>query len=71
MATEVQTITKELAAAARRRKTAEATAEQWREKGYALIVAGYDAGIPKQVLAREAGLTRQTVYTILLKAGRG
>jgi len=33
------------------------------------IVEGYELGLPKQQLAEAAGLTRQTVYTVLRKAG--
>jgi ribosomal 50S subunit-associated protein YjgA (DUF615 family) len=32
-----------------------------------LIVQGDKAGIPKLTLSKLAGLTRQTVYTVLLK----
>jgi hypothetical protein len=59
-----------LRAVARRRVAAENKAAELRTETDALILAGHAAGIPKQVLAREAGLTRQTVYTVLLKGER-
>jgi DNA invertase Pin-like site-specific DNA recombinase len=63
------TLMKRLENAARKRKEAEETADKFRAVADELIVEGYVAGIPKQRLAEAAGLTRQTVYTVLRKAG--
>lgn len=63
------TLLKRLENAGRKRKQAEETAEKFRHLGDELIVEGYAAGLPKQQLANAAGLTRQTVYTVLRKAG--
>ena len=54
----------------RRRQTADARAAEIREQTYAAVIEAYDQGVPKLTLAREAKLTRQTVYTVLLRAGR-
>lgn len=64
------TLLKRLANTARRRKQAEESAAKYRALGDELIIEGYDAGVSKQVLAETAGLTRQTVYTVLFKAGK-
>lgn len=63
------TLLKRLSNAARRRKDAEASAAKWRAMTDEMILEGYAAGVPKQVLAEAAGLTRQTIYTVILKAG--
>jgi DNA invertase Pin-like site-specific DNA recombinase len=57
-----------LTANAKQRKASEDKQRRLREEADALIVAGHLAGVPKLTLANAAGLTRQTVYTVLLKA---
>lgn len=59
----------QIRATALHRKQAESKAETHRARGDELIIQGYKAGLPKQQLADAAGLTRQTVYTVLRKAG--
>lgn len=63
-------IAHDLAHLAERRKKAEELVEDLRNLTHELLVEGYDEGLSKGRLAREAGLTRQTVYTALFKAGR-
>lgn len=58
-----------LKSVAARRQKAEMRVDTYRDETDALIVAGYGEGLPKQQLAEAAGLTRQTVYTVLRKAG--
>lgn len=53
------------------RRTLESKLVRLREDADAIIVAGDLAGVPKLTLAQAAGLTRQTVYTILLRAKAG
>ncbi len=65
------TIVKRLKDYSRKRKQAEESATRYRDQTDALIVEGHEAGVSKAALAEAAGLTRQTIYTVLLKAGRG
>jgi DNA-directed RNA polymerase specialized sigma24 family protein len=53
------------------RRALEAKLKRLREDAYAIVVAGDLAGVPKLTLAESAGLTRQTVYTVLLRAKAG
>lgn len=69
MAVMESTLMKRLENAARKRKQAEESADKFRGLTDELIIEGYAAGVPKQQLAEAAGLTRQTVYTVLRKAG--
>jgi hypothetical protein len=62
-------ITDALKANATRRKALETKLAKLRVDADAMIVAGHLAGVPKLTLAESAGLTRQTVYMILLRAG--
>jgi hypothetical protein len=65
---DAEKIVRSLASAAKRRQDAEARAAHYRSLTDELVLAGHAAGVPKLVLAREAGLTRQTVYGIILRA---
>jgi hypothetical protein len=49
------------------RREAEAIVREIREKQDRLVVKAMDAGVPKLVVSRTAGLTRQTIYAILLR----
>lgn len=71
MMTDAERVTRSLRALARKRAAAEQRAADLRAETDALIVTGNELGIPKRVLAREAGLTRQTIYSVLLRAGVG
>lgn len=53
------------------RRSLEAKLVRLREDADAIVVAGDLAGVPKLTLAKAAGLTRQTVYTVLLRAKAG
>lgn len=48
---------------------AERRENELRAETYSLVVDAVLAGAPKAAVARASGLTRQTVYTVLLKAG--
>lgn len=54
------------------RRAAEKTAREIREKQNELVIEAERLGVPKLVLSRRAGLTRQTIYGVLLRheAGR-
>ncbi len=54
-----------------RRKKREGELRELRQEADALVIAGDLAGVPKLTLARAAGLTRQTVYSVLLRAKAG
>lgn len=67
--TDAERAVKALGAVARKRYVAEQKADELKDQTFALIVQGYAAGVPKLTLANAAGMTRQTVYTVLLRAG--
>lgn len=54
-----------------RRARTEAKLRELRRAADDLIVEGDKAGVPKLQLSEAAGLTRQTVYSILLRAKAG
>lgn len=60
---------KALAAVSKRRQAAEYKVETLKVQTHELILAAFKAGVPKTQLAEVSGLTRQTVYTVLLRAG--
>lgn len=53
---------------AERRRTAEEKLRELREQADELIVQADEAGVPKLRIAQVARMTRQTIYTILLRA---
>ncbi len=70
LAAERAELVKDLSKASKYRKNAEEKAEEWRGRADELILQGDALGIPRATLATAAGLTRQTVYLVLAKAGR-
>lgn len=60
---------KRLVAVTRKRVAAEGRVDELRRQTHELIVEGYGAGVPKLRLAQASGLTRQTIYSVLLRAG--
>ena len=65
--TESERVVRDLARVARKRVETEGKAIVLRDETDRLILEGYALGVPKKVLARESGLTRQTVYTVILR----
>ncbi len=50
------------------RQHAEHQADELRAETDQLILAAHEAGVNKAQIAKAAGLTRQTVYSVLLRA---
>lgn len=67
----IHPITGKLEANTRKRRVAEARLEEMRREADAMIVEGDRLGVPKLTLARAAGMTRQTIYTVLLRSKAG
>ena len=57
----------ELAANTKRRRATEAKLDELRAEAAALIVQGNELGVSKSKLSELAGMTRQTIYTVLLR----
>jgi len=62
-------VLRELKRASRWRQAAEEKLAEQRVVQHDLVVAAYEAGVPKAQIAEAAGLTRPSIYLILAKAG--